>query len=124
MALGNSVHQRVREGEFSELRLYRVLRSEPGQHLRKQSSDSSFILVNREDLSRRCKDEKVVGDAQYADGPTHGSSGRRGRQQLSVLRLLLAQDDPPGTLLTASANRAHDDPAHDECGANSARNDS
>src|SRR5215208_1204359 len=87
-----------------------------GQHLRKQGFDFSFTLLNREDERRRCPKEKVVGDAQHAERRARGVCGRRGRQHLSLLRLLLAQDDDhPGTLLTACANRAHDDDsAHDD----------
>src|SRR5215208_4426063 len=81
-----------------------------GQHLRKQGFDFSFTLLNREDERRRCPKEKVVGDAQHAERRARGVCGRRGRQHLSLLRLLLAQDDDhPGTPLTACANRAHDD---------------
>ena len=85
-----------------------------------QGSDFSFILVNREDERRRCLNGKVLGDAQYAERRARSGGGRRGRQRLSLLRLLPTQDDDhPGTLLTASANRAHDSARYD-----SAHNDS
>jgi hypothetical protein len=58
------------------------------------------------------KNEKVVGIAQYAERRARGVCGCRGRQHLSFLQLLLAQDDDqPATLLTASSNRAHHDDA-------------
>jgi hypothetical protein len=95
----------LRSEEFSEVRRFYVL---------------SFILLNRKDERRRCPNEKVVGVAQYAERRARGGGSRRGRQQLSVLRLLPAQDgDHPDILLTASANRAHDDSAHDDRGADS-----
>ena len=85
--------------------LHRVLGSSTSQRLRQQRSDFSITLLSREDERRRCPNEKVVGDAQYAKRGASGARGRRGRQHLSLLRLL-AQDDP-SVLLTASANRAH-----------------
>ena len=69
-----------------------------------------MLWIGRTQEEGRCPGEKVVGDAQYADGLTRGGYSRRGRQHLSLLRRLLARDDDPyGTLLTACANRAHDD---------------
>ncbi len=104
------------EGVFSE-----VL---PGQHTRKRGSDFSFTLLFR---AARTKEgggssEKVFGDAQDAEGCGYGGCIRRGRQPHSLLWRLLAQDDDhPDTLLTACANRAHNDSAHDDRGADSAQ---
>jgi hypothetical protein len=80
----------------------------------------------------RCLSEKVVGDAQYAEGRARSDGGRRGRQQLSLFRHLVAQDDHYIIRLPSSANRAYDnrvhdapraDKANDNRGAHSARND-
>jgi hypothetical protein len=40
----------------------------------------------------RCPSEEVIGGAKQSEGRARGGGGRRGRQRLLVLRLLLAQE--------------------------------
>jgi hypothetical protein len=102
----------VSEDEFCELLLFTIL----GSFATPASSEARGSLLlypfSRGTNEGPCLNEKVVGDAQYAECRARGVCGRRGRQHLSFLQLLRAQDnDQPGTFLTASSNRAHDDDA-------------